>query len=421
MQQQRNDRPSWIGQLLFGGIGGLIALALMLGLAGNGLSFISSDPVRALPLLQYAFFSGIILTALVPSIIYPVRRLLGKELSYRPAPRLFKYATIGLIIWPFMVLAGALFVNTAIAWLVMPVIQTYAIGVPIWWFVEWGRNKLEGGSRQRMWGILGFGLSFTPLFTIVVEILIMGALVIAFAVVGSSRPDWMNVLNRLSTLFQSNNFTPESLSQYAAPLLQLPGMVYILMALFAISGPALEEITKPIGLWFVANRKPSPEQGWVMGLVSGAAFAFWESSTTVTNMTDSGWSSVVLQRTGTGLLHVTTCGLVGLGLAYAWTERRYFRLLFLYLGAAVIHGVWNYVSIHSGLQPYLSAYDAFSNTGLDTTGIVSIVLLSLILITVLGVVNWRLRRQKAALAVQPPVEIFEENPSTPEQVVEKEE
>jgi hypothetical protein len=138
-------------------------------------------------------------------------------------------------------------------------------------------------------------------------------------------------------------------------------------------------------------------------------------------MTDSGWSSVVLQRTGTGLLHVTTCGLVGLGLAYAWTERRYFRLLFLYLGAAVIHGVWNYVSIHSGLQPYLSAYDAFSNTGLDTTGIVSIVLLSLILITVLGVVNWRLRRQKAALAVQPPVEILEENPSTPEQVVEKEE
>lgn len=421
MEQQRNDRPSWIGQLLLGCFGGLIALALMLGLAGNGLSYISSDPARAVPLFQYAFFSGIILITLIPSIVYPVRRLLGKETPYRPAPRLFKAATAGMILWPVALLIGSLLVDTSIAWFVMPVIQTYVVGVPIWWFVEWGRRKLEGGSQQRMWGILGFGLTFTPLFTIFIEIVVMGALVILLALVGSSRPDWVNVLQQMSNLFQSGNVTPESFAQYTTPLLQLPGMVYILMALFAVSGPALEEVTKPMGLWFVANRRPTLEQGWVMGLVSGAAFAFWESSTTVANMAASGWTTIVLQRAGTGLLHVTTCGLVGLGLAYAWTERKYFRLVLLYLCAAAIHGVWNYFSINSGLQPYISTYDVFSSTGMSVLDTVVFILLSLAMLTVTGMVNWKLRRQKEVFAVQAPIEILDAVQSTPGPGVDKEE
>ncbi|HWQ45591.1 MAG TPA: PrsW family glutamic-type intramembrane protease [Longilinea sp.] len=421
MEQQRNERPGWVGQLLLGGFGSFIALALMLGLAANGFTFIARQPERALPLFQYAWLSGIILIALIPSIIYPVRRLLGKEVVYRPAPRLFKAATIGLLFWPGILIAGAIFADSSSAWLVMPFIQTAVIVLPIWWFVEYGRNKLEGGSRQRMWGVLGFNMAITPLLTICVEILVMGVLVIALGAVGGSRPDWAGVISQMSSLMNSGNFTEEGLAPFTSSILQLPGMVFIIMSLFAVAGPALEEALKPLGLWFVANRKPTPEQGWVMGLVSGAVFAFIESSTLVTNLASSGWTTVVLQRAGTGLLHVTTCGLVGMGLAYAWSERRYFRLILFYFCATAIHGLWNYLSIVVGLQPYLSTYNEFSIAGWNFLGTVSIVTLSLAMLTVLGMVNWKLRKQKTASVVPPPTEIFEETRSTADVAVEKEE
>ncbi len=48
-------------------------------------------------------------------------------------------------------------------------------------------------------------------------------------------------------------------------------------------------------------------------------------------------------------------GLVGLGLTLAWRRGKYFQLGGLFLLAVALHGLWNGVSLLSGLAPLLNA------------------------------------------------------------------
>jgi len=50
-------------------------------------------------------------------------------------------------------------------------------------------------------------------------------------------------------------------------------------------------------------------------------------------------------RFGTTLMHMLASGLVGWGLASAWTQRKYLRLIGAYLSAVILHGVWNGLAI----------------------------------------------------------------------------
>jgi hypothetical protein len=59
---------------------------------------------------------------------------------------------------------------------------------------------------------------------------------------------------------------------------------------------------------------------------------------------------------GTGVIHILTSGLTGWALALAWRERQYLRLGLVYLGVALIHGLWNGLTlllVFSGFSPLL--------------------------------------------------------------------
>jgi RsiW-degrading membrane proteinase PrsW (M82 family) len=94
-------------------------------------------------------------------------------------------------------------------------------------------------------------------------------------------------------------------------------------------------------VWALARSKITPAQGFSAGLISGAAFALVESLGYLATPSGSGWLGVVVGRTGTGLLHVTTTGLIGWALASAWEEKHYRRLVLAYLGAVGLHSFWN--------------------------------------------------------------------------------
>jgi hypothetical protein len=61
----------------------------------------------------------------------------------------------------------------------------------------------------------------------------------------------------------------------------------------------------------------------------------------------------MLQRSGTGLLHITTCGLMGWGLASAWSEQKYLRTALAFFSAVLLHGVWNTFGLLMGFIPFL--------------------------------------------------------------------
>ena len=135
-------------------------------------------------------------------------------------------------------------------------------------------------------------------------------------------------------------------------LLQKPYVLLGLLAVTSLIVPFLEELLKPLALLVVANRNPTPSQGFVGGLICGAAFAFLETSGTLASGIDSGWVVLVLMRLGTGLLHITASGLVGLGLARAWQAKKS-RLFFPQLPAGSPHA-WSVECLRcdAGLPAY---------------------------------------------------------------------
>jgi hypothetical protein len=111
----------------------------------------------------------------------------------------------------------------------------------------------------------------------------------------------------------------------------------------------IEEMFKPIGVWLFAGKLKTPVQGFALGVLSGAAYALVESMT-AGSQAGEGWAVVVAARTGTSVIHIATTGLVGWGIASAWLERKYLRLLGLYALAISLHGLWNASSIMIGLH-----------------------------------------------------------------------
>jgi RsiW-degrading membrane proteinase PrsW (M82 family) len=77
------------------------------------------------------------------------------------------------------------------------------------------------------------------------------------------------------------------------------------------------------------------------GVISGAGFALIESLLGTAQLLNESWIIVSSMRFGTTLIHMLASGLVGWGLASAWSQRKYTRLAGAYMAAVLLHGVWN--------------------------------------------------------------------------------
>jgi len=70
---------------------------------------------------------------------------------------------------------------------------------------------------------------------------------------------------------------PETLLRILQPVAMTPSV--LISVLLMVSGvvPLIEELVKPLGLWVLVGKKLTPAQGFVGGLLCGAAFALLES------------------------------------------------------------------------------------------------------------------------------------------------
>jgi RsiW-degrading membrane proteinase PrsW (M82 family) len=104
--------------------------------------------------------------------------------------------------------------------------------------------------------------------------------------------------------------------------------------------PAIEELIKPLAVWFFARGLNSPANGFTLGALSGAAFALMESL----NVSGDGsisWFAIVIIRAGTSLLHITSSGLMGFAIVELFKRKNWGRFLVTYLAMGFLHGIWN--------------------------------------------------------------------------------
>lgn len=388
-------------QFALSGLGLLSTLpaALLLGLSGLAALFRGENSISVAPVFSLAVTALVIAVLLVPSGVLALLRLSGRPLPHIGVRGGRRYATALMLIWPLVVLAGWWVIQQGtLTGLILPFLQIFAIGIPVVWLVEVGRRNLPGGSAQRLWGLLDFSLLVSPAFILVLESVVLLALVVVFAIWVGTQPALSAELASLLEQLEAAGTDREAIVSLLLPYLQKPAVIYALMGLTAVIMPLLEEMFKPMALWFVAGRLRRPAEGFVGGLICGGAFAFVESLGYASSAADASWAVLVSARIGSALLHVVTSGLVGWGIALAVLQLRYLRLAGLYLLAVLMHGLWNFLGVLTGIASVFPGESAEIGKSLDSGVLVpaALVVLGVIFFAILVGVNRRLRLPESA-------------------------
>jgi hypothetical protein len=148
------------------------------------------------------------------------------------------------------------------------------------------------------------------------------------------------------------NITVQSLAplfNQLTTLLNQPGLYAVVVLVFCLLVPMIEEGFKPLGVWLIAGKKLTPTQGFAAGLLSGATFGLLESLSLMSMVSGSTWLVTAVARIGTGLLHTLTAGLSGWALAKTLQDQKYIRLALTYTGVVLLHGSWNLFAVLMGI------------------------------------------------------------------------
>jgi len=341
-----SNTPS-ILQLILGIMSFCLALLVALGLAivAAASQQVEDGIVRT---LHYASWLSLALAGLtIPSIIFAIRRLAHKEEKPQKAPTLL-IATLLLVC---LVPLGWLASRPAFEQL-PSIVWTFSsflfIVVPAWWFIEIGRAGLRRFSRQRAWGMLNVSVFVSQPIILLVELIVLligAALLIGWLM---QEPQYAELFSQAQNLMYVNPDTFPLILDQLYPLVQNPGIIAAVMVVIALVVPLIEELLKPLALWFFIKKRWSPREGFVAGLMCGGAFAVVES---LTALASSGPSSLVLviARSGTALLHITTAGLSGWALTSTWRDGKVLRVGGIYLLTVLMHGIWNFLAVSTGI------------------------------------------------------------------------
>lgn len=354
-QALNSEKTDWlgIGQLAFSALAAIIllgffAITVMIALfRGSG-----SSPVFAenIDLQTTLFASGLggIGFLLIPSAIYAGRHLFGKG-STRQLPW-NNYARIGYLA-PLFLLLG-FWIQNGPGWArgFLPLVHVLANITAVLFLLNIARRGLPNQTANRFWGSLASGIGLTPLVVFILEFMVLVGIGLIWTLLLGTMPEFRQDLIQLATLFQSQSGNTQVLQTAIGEFVARPGVLFTLFGYIAIIIPVVEEIFKPVAVWLLLRKRPLPWEGFVLGATSGAGYALFENLTI--GAVVEGWTFVTLARIGTAAVHIFTSGLVGWGLARAFREKRYGWLVGAYIGAVILHGIWNGLSILSSVGEF---------------------------------------------------------------------
>ncbi len=318
------------------GLSASAALLVALGLGVSSLIDLFSGAADPAAQMVSAFTFGFEGAVLLLCMWFVLQKTMGREQAETMLKSPFAgwqvAAVIGLAV--MSVAVGAVVVSTKVAWLawfILPVLTVIVIVPPIGLLFGIGTRGLELGSRWRVFGILGLSMTLGPLITVVAEFVLLAVGIILGAIfIAVQYPDLLQEFGRLGATLQ-REVNQDTILKVLAPYISNPILIAAAVGYIALVVPLIEELFKPLAVWIFARKLESPAQGFVLAGTEG-------------------WSVVVSVRAGTSLLHITTTGLVGWGIASAFREKRVPRFFAAYFSAVAIHGIWNACAVGAGLS-----------------------------------------------------------------------
>ncbi len=295
--------------------------------------------------------------------------------------------------------------------LMLPLLNVLAVILPVGIFLILALKGLPLPGARRAWSVFGASLIISPLLAMFLELLAFAAFLVLFAIYASLTPGLTSTLLTLAENLRSGAVSPEISLPAAASLLFTPGATLTLLGLFSLAVPIIEEGLKIVLLWFYASRLRSPVEGFVLGILCGAAFALAES-TGFSSAGSADWFSSVTSRATAALPHLFNSGLMGWALVSAWQEKKNLRLGLTYLAVILIHGSWNALSLAlalSSLQAFVANVSPLVASPLPAS--LGWGILALGLLIGLGTANAQMRKQVAREQARK----VEYNPALPSQ------
>ncbi|MDY6872720.1 MAG: PrsW family glutamic-type intramembrane protease [Chloroflexota bacterium] len=366
MTEVRPTEKSWITILflMLGVLGLLLYLtqALTMGvmslMAYFGEQANTASAVSNSLLAWSSLFTGLLF---IPVVILSIKKLRGQpEPEWLDETRPFyKKAFLALlIIWPVVILLGMWISGEALlSVFVLGLFNILVAGVPVLAIYTLSRQKLQSGPSARKWRLFSFSLGFTPWAVILVEVIallgvfLVAALLVAFQITFHPALEF-----ELQAIFSdiSTGMSLEMILQQYGDLINQPIVIFGLVAIIAGIMPLIEEILKPLALWMLAGRGLTDQEGFVAGLITGAAFTLMENLLYFSMAyTSEEWVFSALLRSTTGVLHMLGSGLVGLGLARTWRKGDWPFLAITFSGAVLFHSAWNAIALVASGAPIL--------------------------------------------------------------------
>lgn len=286
----------------------------------------------------------------IPSIVYAIKRLSKGQSVAGSNPRLLLPATIALLLMaPLAWLTTLPFMSSPPGFM-KAVVNLLFVVVPAWWIIELGRRGLPPVTRQKQWGLINFGVFFTMPLVILVELILLaigGALLVGWL---AQQPDFAPLLDQVKNVLILNPQRMDLLSDQLQPLLKSPVVIGSILLAFSLVIPMVEELLKPLALWIFIKRRWSPSEGFIAGMLSGAAFAIVESLTSLAATSSADWLTIAGGRAAAALLHIVTAGFSGWALTSTWIDGKYTRIGLAYLGVVLVHGAWNFLAVMVGFS-----------------------------------------------------------------------
>jgi hypothetical protein len=382
------------------------SLGFLSSLIGGGLLLVFGffsrmiDPLTAIDtglMLVIGWTSLLIAAAFIPALISAVFHLQGRSMpGLKPTTqRIIRVALI--VVWIISILGVLLIsrfqaLNLITSLLIIPLVL-----VPILFFFWIGARNLSLGNRPRVWGAVAFNFSIMMPVVLIAELVLFFFIFIIAAVWLTGQLELLPQIMMYAEQISNGLMDPLEAEQLITDLVSRPIFLNGSILVVAVLVPLIEELFKPMAIWFLAGKRLTPSQGFVGGLIGGACFAMLESLGAVGIPAESEWLMLLFGRTGTGLLHVTLSGLVGWGFASAFYNRNWGRAIFTYLLAVTIHGLWNFFALLSGIVPILPISEEMNNLPvlLGQMGVFVLVALFVINLVLLFSVNRQLQQQPA--------------------------
>ena len=354
-------------------------------------SSLASDMLGALAVL---FCAGLFL----PVLLYTIRRLKGQAIlpaAVRPVK--FWQVAVLVVVWVVIVVIGSVLASLfTYGWVIAAPLLLLGICLPIFGLAWIGAGGLPAGSRRRLWAVFGFGMVGGTLAALLLEYLLIGIAAVVFGVLAVANPQLLTMLEQIQTqVANANAGDIQALLTVLAPYITNPLVIVSILVFAAVLVPLIEEAVKPAVIWFLGKRLRSPAEGFVLGALCGAGFAMLEGLMAASGATQM-WGVGLTGRGAASLMHITSSGLLGWGIASARLEKRYGRLALAYLLSVSIHGLWNGSAI---LTIYGALRIMVQNMQIDLPGMLfmlgglGMLFLELVLLlTALPLINQRLRR-----------------------------